>query len=337
MTQTAPEPRTDAAGQENRFCLCESYARVTERAALAGARWLGRADQAAAEEDASTAMRLAIEQLPIDGRIVIGAGGEDSELASDARIGSGGLEVDLTLDPLEGRGVVARGGYGAMSMVAVGDPGSFQTLPDMYMRKMAVGPKARGAIDLMKPVGDNIRAIADAFGRMVNDVTTIVLDRPRHHDLIEEIRVAGARIKLIQDGDVTASISAAVRGTNDHLAIGIGGTRQAVLSAAALRCLGGELQAQLWPTSRTEVEAARASGVDDLERLFTIEDLASGEVIVVATGVSNGDLLRGVRFLADSARTHSLVMCTRCNWVRFVDGIHFFARERREEVRLPAY
>jgi len=337
MTQTAPEPRTDAAGQESRFCLCESYARVTERAALSGARWLGRADQGAAEEDASTAMRIAIEQLPIDGRIVIGAGGEDSQLGPGEQIGSGGVEVDLALDPLEGRGVVARGGYGAMSMVAVGDRGAFQTLPDMYMRKMAVGPKARGAIDLMKPVGDNIRAIAEAFGRMVNDVTTIVLDRPRHHDLIEEIRVAGARIKLIQDGDVTASISAAVRGTNDHLAIGIGGTRQAVLSAAALRCLGGELQAQLWPTSRTEVEAARASGVADLERLFTIEDLAAGEVIVVATGVSNGDLLRGVRFLADSARTHSLVMCTRCNWVRFVDGIHFFARERREEVRLPGY
>jgi fructose-1,6-bisphosphatase II len=337
MTQTAPEARTDQAGQENRFCLCESYARVTERAALAGARWLGRADQGAAEEDASKAMHLAIEQLPIHGQIVIGAGGEDGQLAPGERIGSGGVEVDLALDPLEGRGVVARGGYGAMSMVAVGDPGSFQTLPDMYMRKMAVGPKARGAIDLAKPVGDNIRAIADAFGRMVNDVTTIVLDRPRHHDLIEEIRVAGARIKLIQDGDVTASISAAVRGTNDHLAIGIGGTRQAVLSAAALRCLGGELQAQLWPTSRTEVEAARAAGVDDLERLFTIEDLASGEVIVAATGVSNGDLLRGVRFLADSARTHSLVMCTRCNWVRFVDGIHFFARERREEVRLPGY
>jgi fructose-1,6-bisphosphatase II len=168
-------------------------------------------------------------------------------------------------------------------------------------------------------------------------VTTIVLDRPRHHDLIEEIRVAGARIKLIQDGDVTAAISAAVRGTNDHLAIGIGGTRQAVLSAAALRCLGGELQAQLWPTSRREVTAAQEAGVEDLERVFTIEDLAPGEMIVVATGVSNGDLLRGVRFQADSAWTHSLVMCTRCNWVRFVDGIHFFARERREEVRLPRY
>jgi fructose-1,6-bisphosphatase II len=337
VTQTEPEARAASFGQEARFCLCESYARVTERAALAGARWLGRAEQETAEEDASTAMRLALEQLPIEGQVVIGAGEEDGQLAAGTRVGAGGVEVDLALDSLEGRGVVARGGYGAMSMVAVGDPGCFQRLPDMYMRKMAVGPKARGAIDLKRPVGDNIRGIADAFGRMVNDITTIVLDRPRHHDLIEEIRAAGARIKLIQDGDVMASISAAIRGTNDHLAIGIGGTRQAVLTAAALRCLGGELQAQLWPTSRSEVEAAKEAGVDDLERLFTIDDLAPGEVIVVATGVSNGDLLRGVRFLADSARTHSLVMCTRCNWVRFVDGIHFFARERREEVRLLGY
>jgi fructose-1,6-bisphosphatase II len=221
-----------------------------------------------------------------------------------------------------------------MSMLAAGERGSLMTLPDMYMRKMAVGPVARGKIDLRRPVGENVRAIAEAFGRTVNDITTIVLDRPRHHDLVEEIRASGARIKLIQDGDVTSAISAAIRGTNDHLAIGIGGTRQAVLSAAALRCLGGELQAQLWPTSRSEVEAAREGGVDDLEKVFTIEDLAAGEMIVVATGVSNGDLLRGVRFLADSARTHSLVMCTRCNWVRFVDGFHFFARERREEVRL---
>ena len=337
MTQTEQERSLEGAGSEGRFCLCENYARVTERAALAGARWLGRADQEAAEDDAATAMRLALELLPISGRVVIGAGGESDQLAVGETIGSGGGEADLALDPLEGRGVVARGGYGAMSMVAVGEPGSFQTLPDMYMRKMAIGPKARGAIDLRKPVGENIRAIADAFGRMVNDVTTIVLDRPRHHDLIEEIRAAGARIKLIQDGDVTASTSAAVRGTNDHLAIGIGGTRQAVLSAAALRCLGGELQAQLWPTSRREVTEAQEAGVEDLERIFTTEDLAPGEVIVVATGVSNGDLLRGVRFQADSAWTHSLVMCTRCNWVRFVDGIHFFARERREEVRLPRY
>jgi fructose-1,6-bisphosphatase II len=310
---------------------------VTERAALAGARWLGRADIDAAEESTFSAMRAALDDLPITGRIVIGAAESDDHVPVGGTAGAGGEEVDLALDPLEGRSVVARGGPGAMSMIAVGEPGSLLTLPDMYMRKMAVGPRARGSIDLGQTIEENVRAIAEAFGRNVNDITTIVLDRPRHHDLIEEIRRAGARIKLIQDGDVTASISAAVRGTNDHLAIGIGGTRQAVLSAAALRCLGGELQAQLWPTSRREIDEAAEQGIDDVYRVFTTEDMAPGEVIVVATGVSNGDLLRGVRFYADSARTHSLVMCTRCNWVRFVDGIHFFARERREEVRLLGY
>jgi fructose-1,6-bisphosphatase II len=316
-------------------CLCESYARATEGAALAGARWLGRADVAGAEEATFAAMREALEELPIDGNIVIGAREDGQVLGAGTRVGGGGEAVDLALDPLEGRGVVARGGYGAMSMLAVGDPGALRTLPDMYMRKMAVGPRARGAIDLNKPVDENIRAIAEAFGRNVNDITTIVLDRPRHHDLIEDIRRSGARIKLIQDGDVTASVSAAIRGTNDHLAIGIGGTRQAALSAAALRCLGGELQAQLWPTSRSEIERAREDHeIGDVYQIFHTEDLARGDVIVAATGVSNGDLLRGVRFYADSARTHSLVMCTRCNWVRFVDGIHFFRRERREEVRL---
>jgi len=315
-------------------CICENYARVTERAALAGARWLGRADDTAAERDAAEAMRAVLGGFAIDGRIVIGSADEDSPLRVGGRVGEGGQAVDLAVDPLEGRGVVARGGQGAMSMIAVGDPDSLLRLPNMYMRKLAVGPLARGQVNLLRPMGENIAAIAAAYGRRPNDVTTIVLDRPRHHDLIEDIRAAGARIKLIQDGTVTASISASIRGTNDHLAVGIGGTRQAVMSAAALRCLGGEVQAQLWPTSRREIEEAAAAGIDDTSRVFTTEELASGEVIVVATGVSNGDLLRGVRFLADSARTNSLVMCTRCNWVRFVDGIHFFARERREEVRL---
>jgi fructose-1,6-bisphosphatase II len=333
MTQAAAELNAAATGTA-RPCLCESFARVTERAALASARWLGRADEEGAQAAACTGMAEALEQLPIDGRIIIGASEEAENLSAGKEIGTGGEIFDLALDPLEGVGIVARGGSGAMSMIAAGEPGSLQTLPDMYMRKMAVGPVARGKIDLKRPVGENIQAIAEAFGRRVGDVTTIVLDRPRHHDLIEEIRQAGARIKLIQDGDVTASISAAVRGTNDHLAIGIGGTRQAVLTAAALRCLGGEMQAQLWPTTRTEIDRAREQGIDDIERVFSIDDLAPTEVIVAATGVSGGDLLRGVRYLADSARTHSLVMCTRCNWVRFVDGIHFFARERREEVRL---
>jgi fructose-1,6-bisphosphatase II len=325
-----PETRTD-------LCLCVTYLRATERAALAGARWLGRADQEGAEEAATSGMRGALGQLPMNGRVVVGAVESEPGEEGTETVGAGGIDVDLALDPLEGRGVVARGGNGAISMIVAAEPGKLRRLPDMYMRTIAVGPRAQGKISLQAPVGDNVRAIAQAFERNVGDVTTIVLDRPRHHDLIEEIRTAGARIKLIQDGTVTAAISAAIRGTNDHLAIGIGGTRQAVLTAGALRCLGGEVQAQLWPTSRREIEAAREYGVEDIEQVFTTEDLVGGDVIVAATGVSNGDLLRGVRFLADSARTHSLVMCTRCNWVRFDDGIHFFARERREEVRLLGF
>src|SRR5687767_12563830 len=218
-------------------------------------------------------MQGALEQLPIDGRIVIGASDDRPDLAAEAHIGAGGEEVDLALDPLEGSGIVARGANGAMSMIAAGSRDSLQTFPDMYMRKMAAGPRARGKIDLARPVAENIQAIAEAFGRQVGDITTIVLDRPRHHDLIEEIRVAGARIKLIQDGDVTASVSAAIRGTNDHLAIGIGGTRQAVLAAAALRCLGGDLQAQLWPVSRSEIERAREDHeIGDVYQIFNTED-----------------------------------------------------------------
>jgi fructose-1,6-bisphosphatase II len=318
---------------DGRTCQCEAFAGVTERAALASGRWLGRGDVEGAADAALSGMRAALDLMPIEGRVVIG-GEEGGPLGPGTQLGSGGQELDLAADPLEGAAVVARGGYGAMSMLAVGDPGTLPRLPQMYMRKMAVGPVARGRIDLTKPIADNVQAIADAFGRKPNDVTAIVLDRPRHHDLVEELRESGARIKLIQDGDVTSSISAAIRGTNDHLAIGIGGARQAVLAAAALRCLGGELQAQFWPVSRTEIAQAREFGFEDMEKVFTIEELAPSDVIVAATGVSNGDLLRGVRYLADSARTQSLVMCTRCNWVRFVDGIHFFARERREEVRL---
>jgi fructose-1,6-bisphosphatase II len=339
VTDVAPRSAEQeaAGGAPARTCLCEQLSRGTERAALASARWLGRADEAAAHEAAASGMLEALERLPIDGTVVIGAAGDADRLGPGQRVGAGGEAVELAVDPLEGSGVVARGGSGAISMIAAGEPASLQTLPDMYMRKMAVGATARGHIDLRNPVGENIEAIAAAFGRRVADITTIVLERPRHHDLIEEIRAAGARIKLIQDGDVTASISAAIRGTNDHLAIGIGGTRQAVLAAAALRCLGGELQAQLWPVSRREIEEAGEQGIEDIERIFSTEDLAPKQAIVCATGVSNSDLLRGVRFRADSAWTHTLVMCTRCNWVRFTEGIHFFQRERREEVRLPGF
>jgi len=333
VTETVEERAGEQEVDRRDPCLCESFARATERAALAAARWLGRDDAQAAEEAAVSGMAGTLDELPIEGRVVIG-GEEEGSLAHGSVLGRGGWNVDLAVDPLEGRGIVARGGNGAMSMIAVGEAGSLVTLPDMYMRKIAVGPRARGKIDINRSIAENVESIAEAFGRRTNDITTIVLDRPRHHDLVEEIRGAGARIKLIQDGDVTASISAAIRGTNDHLSVGIGGTRQAVMTAAALRCLGGELQAQLWPTTRGDIDRAREHGIDDIGKVFRTEDLAPGETIVAATGVSNGDLLRGVRYHADSARSHSIVMCTRCNWVRFVDGIHFFRREKREEVRL---
>ena len=333
MTETVEQRAGEREVDRREPCLCESFARATERAALAAARWLGRDDAQAAEEAAVSGMAGTLDELPIEGRVVIG-GEEEGSLAHGSVLGRGGWNVDLAVDPLEGGGIVARGGNGAMSMIAVGEAGSLVTLPDMYMRKIAVGPRARGKIDINRSIAENVESIAEAFGRRTNDITTIVLDRPRHHDLVEEIRGAGARIKLIQDGDVTASISAAIRGTNDHLSVGIGGTRQAVMTAAALRCLGGELQAQLWPTTRGDIDRAREHGIDDIGKVFRTEDLAPGETIVAATGVSNGDLLRGVRYHADSARSHSIVMCTRCNWVRFVDGIHFFRREKREEVRL---
>jgi fructose-1,6-bisphosphatase II len=320
--------------EREKLCRCEAFASVTEAAAVAAGRWLGRGDVGGAEEAASAAMRAALDRLPIEGRVVVGTESTDHPLGIGTIVGAGGEPVDLAVDPIEGASVVARGDVGAMSMLAVADADSIPRLPNMYMRKMSVGPTARGNIDLTRSIGDNVRAIAEAFERNAEDITAIVLDRPRHEDLIEEIRQAGARIKLIPDGDVTASVSAAIRGTNDHLAIGIGGARQAVISAAALRCLGGELQAQLWPVTRTEIDQAAEHGIEDVQRVFTTDDLAPGEMIVAATGVSNSDLLRGVQYLRDSARTHSMVMCTNHNWVKFVDGIHFFARDRREEVRL---
>ena len=264
------------------------------------------------------------------GRIAIGI---DGQLPVDTVVGAGGREYDLAIGPL-GEAIVARGQVGVISVIAATDPGGMLTVPPMYMRKIAVGHVARGHIDLLAPVSQNILAIAEAFGRKPMDITAIVLDRDRHDDLVEEIRETGARIKLIQDGDVTAAISSAIRGTNDHVAIGIGGAAEGVISAAALTCLGGEFQGQLWPVSRSQVRATAELGIEDMLHVFTDEELVRGDAIVVATGVSNGDLLRGVRYVADAARTHSIVMCTRCNRVRFVDTTHNFVRERGLEVRL---
>jgi fructose-1,6-bisphosphatase II len=311
-------------------CLCTELVSVTERSALALGRSLGRGDPARALDEGLQGLRQGLDLVPLSGRIAIGI---DGHLSVDTSVGAGGREYDLAIGPLQ-EAIVARGQVGVISVLAATDPGGMLTVPPMYMRKLAVGHVARGHIDLLAPVSQNILAIAEAFGRKPMDITAIVLDRDRHDDLIEEIRETGARIKLIQDGDVTAAISSAIRGTNDHVSIGIGGAAEGVISAAALTCLGGEFQGQLWPVSRSQVRATAELGIDDMQHVFTDDELVRGDAIVVATGVSNGDLLRGVRYVADAARTHSIVMCTRCNRVRFVDSTHNFVRERGLEVRL---
>ena len=315
-------------------CRCTELTAVTERCVLAAGRYLGRGDAGAADRAAAEAMVDALDALPISGRLVIGREEDDHPLAEGREVGGGGPKLDLACDPVGNGAAVAGGRQGALSILAASDPGGLTPLPRMYMKKMAVGPVAKGRIDLRKPVGENLEAIADAFGRRVGDITAIVLERPRHEDLVAEIRDAGARIKLIDDGDVMASISAAIRGTNDHLAIGIGGAMEGVISAAALRCLGGEVQGQLWPLSRGEIADASEHGIEDIERIFGIDDLVDGHHTVVACGISGTDLLRGVHYFADGARTHTLVLCTRCNRVRFIDSIHLFSHDRHEAIRL---
>jgi fructose-1,6-bisphosphatase II len=332
--QTSPQPAVTSEGLTDERCPCTDLASVSERCALAAGRYLGRGDPRGADEAASEALVKAIDALPVTGTVVIGRSEEGHALAPGATMGGGGWPLELACDPVEGAAVVARGGVGALSILAACEPGGITRVPRMYMKKMAVGPVAKGHVDLRKSVTENLQAIAEAFGRKVGDITAVVLDRPRHEDLIAEIREAGARIKVIADGDITATIDAAIRGTNDHLAVGIGGSFEGIISAAALYCLGGEIQGQLWPTSRTEIRQATEHGIEDINQIFGIDDLVRGHQMVVGTGISNGDLLRGVRYFAEGARTQSIVLCSRCNRVRFIDSIHLFSRDRHEEIRL---
>ena len=327
------QPRPEPKLSEER-CPCTDLASVSERSALAAGRYLGRGDPRGADTAACEAMVGAIDALPVSGTVVIGRSEQGHPLAPGATMGGGGMELELACDPVEGAAVVGRGGVGALSILAACEPGGITRVPRMYMKKMAVGPVAKGRIDLRQGVTENLQAIAEAFGRQVGDITAVVLDRPRHDDLIAEIREAGARIKVIADGDITATIDAAIRGTNDHLAVGIGGSFEGIISAAALHCLGGEIQGQLWPMSRTEIRQAGEYGIDDINQIFGIDDLVRGHQMVVGTGISNGDLLRGVRYFAEGARTQSIVLCSRCNRVRFIDSIHLFSKTRHEEIRL---
>jgi fructose-1,6-bisphosphatase II len=313
-------------------CLCYQFVSATEAAALAAGRWMGSGDPGSAQRAGVDAMFAAFAGIPVEGRVVIGEGepGEADKLYLGQQLGAGGRPCELAVDAVQATESLARGENGAMSVIAVASPGRMLATPDMYMQKIVVGARAAGRIDIDRSVTDNIEAIAEAYGRTPRELTFITLDRPRHEDLVSEIRSTGARIKLIHDGDITASISAAVEGTGDHGYIGIGGTAEGIITAAAMRCLGGEIQAKLWPLSRREVQKAGELGIEDIEAPLSTEDLVSGDVIFAATGVTRGDFLKGVYYFSDGARSQSLTMCTRCRSVRFVDAIHLFTDDRRE-------
>ena len=302
--------------------------RVTEAAALASARLMGRGDMHLADEAAVASMRKAFDSLDIRGRVAIGEGDPHDApvLHNGEKVGRwqvDDVEVEVAADPLEGARLCARGMPNAISVVALTRNGHFLRVPDTYMYKMAVGPAGRGALDMSRPVRDNLQAVADAKGVYVEDLTIVVLDRPRHEGLMREIREAGARIKLIADGDVAAAMATCVEETGVDLLIGTGGATEGVIAAAALRCVGGDMKAQIQPRNAEESERARRMGVD-MDRIYPLEELAGGDVLFAATGITDGDFLKGVRFRRGGATTHSVVMRSRTMTVRIMQAHHRF-------------
>ncbi|HEY7736341.1 MAG TPA: class II fructose-bisphosphatase [Candidatus Limnocylindrales bacterium] len=324
--------------------LALEMVRVTEAAAIASARLMGRGARDAADKAATEAMRAAMDELEMEGTIVIGEGERDQApmLYIGERVGRpnedgpvGAQEIDIAVDPLEGTNLVATGQANAITVIAASEKGGLVNAPDTYLEKLCVGPVAAGQVDITQTPTENVRRIAEALGRKIADITVIVLDRPRHESLIAELRGVGARIKLISDGDLSAAISCAVSGTGVHAVMGIGGAPEGVITAAAMRCLGGEIQARFRYRSDEERERGARMGHGDESRVYRSEDLASGEQLVfAATGVTAGDLLEGVRFFGGGARTHSLVMAYQTKQIRFVDTVHMFDRDRPPAVRL---
>jgi len=303
--------------------------RVTEAAALACARFMGRGDAHGADQAAVTAMRRAFDNVDIRGTVVIGEGERDEApmLYIGERVGSGyGAEVDIALDPLECTNSVAYGRDNALAVIALAQRGHFLHAPDTYMEKIAVGAKAANAIDLSRSVEENLESVAAAKGYDLEDLTVVVLDRPRHEELIQRIRKVGARIHLIPDGDVSAAMATAVESTGVDVLLGIGGAPEGVLAAAALRCLGGAMQGRLRFRSDEEKERATRMGIVDHDRIYTQTDLARGDSIIFATtGVTDGDMLDGVRFSGDGAETHSMVMRAATGTVRILRTSHRFS------------
>ena len=303
------------------------FVRVVERAAISAARTMGRGDRKYSDQVAVESMRKEMESVDIDGTIVIGEGERDEApmlfIGEKVGHGAGATPVDIAVDPLEGTNLCATGAPNAIAVLAASEKGGLLNAPDIYMEKLVVGPSSRGKVDINAPVEDNLKAIAGALNREVHDLVVIVLDRPRHEKLIADIRNAGARIRLIGDGDLSAGITAAVVGTGVHAVMGIGGAPEGVLTAAAMRCLNGEIQAKLMLTKPADQERLKRMGIGDLAKVYRTEDLAPGKnVIFAAAGVTDGSLLKGVRFFGDGIRTHCLVMTTVPHQVRFIDTIH---------------
>lgn len=304
------------------------FVRVVEMAAIASAQTMGQGERKHSDHVAVEAMRRELESVDIDGTIVIGEGERDEApmLYIGEKVGRGGDSVDIAVDPLEGTNLCATGSPNAITVLAAAEKGGLLHAPDIYMEKLVVGPDSRGKVDINAPVADNLRAIARTLSRDVKDLTVMTLDRPRHEKLISDIRATGARIKLITDGDLSAGISAAVLGSGVHAVMGVGGAPEGVLTAAAMRCLNGEIQAKLVMNKPSDRDRLEKMGLADLDRVFFTRDLAPGkEIIFACAGVTDGTLLRGVRFFGDGLRTHCLIMTTRPHQVRFIDAIH--ARE----------
>jgi fructose-1,6-bisphosphatase class II len=307
--------------------LSGEFLRVVEQAAIACARSIGHGDRKGSDRLAVESMRHTMEELPIDGTIVIGEGERDEApmLYVGERVGKGmGFPtIDIAVDPLEGTNLCATGANNAITVLAASEKGGLLHAPDLYMQKLCVGPAAKGKVYLDATPAENLRAIADALHRAVSDLTVVVLDRPRHDKLIDDIRQAGARIHLIGDGDLSAAISAAVSGTGVHAVMGIGGAPEGVLSAAALKCLGGEIQGRLIvDTNTASREKAEAMGVD-FNRIYKTDELAPGEhIIFAACGVTQGNLLNGVHLFGDGMRTSSLILNRNPRRVRFVQTVY---------------
>jgi fructose-1,6-bisphosphatase class II len=306
------------------------FVRVTEMAAIESARLMGRGNEKQADQAAVTAMRKMFNSIDFNGRVVIGEGERDEApmLYIGEKVGTGkGPQLDLALDPLEGTTICATGGPNSISVIAIAEDGNFLHAPDTYMEKIVVGPDAASAIDLSMPATQNLIEIAKAKKTDVDKLTVVILDRPRHVDLIAEVRRAGARIQLIGDGDVSAAISACMPNSGIDVLMGTGGAPEGVIAAAAVRCIGGNMQGRLIPRNESEIARAKKMGVTDIHKVWMLEELAKGNVMFCATGVTTGNFLKGVKFNAGGASTHSIVMRSETGTVREIYATHRFDKK----------